>query len=200
MRIFKFTGAVATLLLLAACVTINIYFPAAQAEEAAKEIVEDILDKANDSVTPSTDKGASLETQGSRSLGALILDAIIPTAQAAEPDFNVNTAGIRKIRASMKKRNKSLSAFYESGAVGFTKNALVAIRDQKAVPLKQRNTVNKLVSAENHDRENLYQSIADANGHPEWEPDVRAVFAKTWIREARKGWWYQNSKGKWQQK
>ena len=44
------------------------------------------------------------------------------------------------------------------------------------------------------------KAIAKANGHPEWEPDVRNTFARTWIEEAATGWWYQNAAGKWQQK
>jgi len=57
-----------------------------------------------------------------------------------------------------------------------------------------------LLAAENKDRESLYQAIANANGHPEWEPDVRATFAKKWVSRANSGWWYQTSKGKWKQK
>lgn len=43
MNILKLGSAIATLIVLAACVTVNIYFPSAQAEEAAERIVEDVL-------------------------------------------------------------------------------------------------------------------------------------------------------------
>lgn len=45
MKVLKIGSMLATLFFLAACVTINIYFPAAQAEEAAGRIVDDILGK-----------------------------------------------------------------------------------------------------------------------------------------------------------
>ncbi|MET0014519.1 MAG: YdbL family protein [Sedimenticola sp.] len=199
----KLSTAVATLLILAACVTINIYFPAAQAEEAAEKIVDEILgedaddksgEKADDN---SASLGSDLQTYG---VASAVVDFFIPQAHAAQPDFNVNTPAIRKLRASMKSRHRSLAPYYKSGAIGFTRDALVAVHKASAISLKDRNKVKKLVAAENRDRNALYQSIAEANGHPEWEPDVRAVFAKTWAREAGRGWWYQNTRGQWKQK
>ncbi|MCG8426655.1 MAG: YdbL family protein [Chromatiales bacterium] len=202
MKVIKYSGVLATLLFLAACVTINIYFPAAQAEQAAERIVDDILGKETETPkeTPQKDKGASLDSDRHISIGEQILNFIVPTAHAAEPDFTVNTPAIRKIQARMKARHGSLAPFYSNGAIGFTKNALVAVRDSKAVGLKNKARVNNLLKEENRDRNALYQAIADANGRPEWEGRVRAVFAKTWIEKATGGWWYQNSKGQWLQK
>jgi uncharacterized protein YdbL (DUF1318 family) len=135
-----------------------------------------------------------------RSLAGLVLDFLVPGAQAATPDFNVDTPKIRSIQASMKKRHQSLIPYYASGAIGYTKDALVGIRDASAIPLKERNRVKKLVAGDNSDRNALYQAIADANGHPEWEPEVRATFAEKWVQKAESGWWYQDSAGSWEQK
>ena len=41
---------------------------------------------------------------------------------------------------------------------------------------------------------------AKANGHPEWKGDVQAVFARTWIDKAERGWWYRKVGGRWAQK
>lgn len=181
------------LALLAACVTINIYFPAAQAEQAAEKIVEDIL-----STEPSgDDKGANHHLPTEQRIAFNPIDLLIPAAQAANPDFNVNTPRIRKLQASMKQRFPRLKNHYKSGAIGFTRDALVAIRDAKAISLKERKQVQALVQAENKDRNALYKAIADANGHPEWEADVRATFARTWVQKAGSGWWYQDDKGNW---
>jgi uncharacterized protein YdbL (DUF1318 family) len=114
--------------------------------------------------------------------------------------FDADTPAVRKLQAAMKQRHAQLKPFYESGAIGFTQDALVGIRDLNAVSLKQRGQLKNLVSAENKDRNQLYKEIARANGHPEWEKDVRDTFAKTWIGNAGKGWWYQNGKGAWAQK
>ena len=42
MRSFAFYGALAGVLALQACVTINIYFPAAAAEKAADRIIDEV--------------------------------------------------------------------------------------------------------------------------------------------------------------
>ncbi|MES9966531.1 MAG: DUF1318 domain-containing protein, partial [Sedimenticola sp.] len=122
----KLSTAVATLLILAACVTINIYFPAAQAEEAAEKIVDEILgeDADDKSGEKADDNSASLgsDLQTYR-IASAVVDFFIPQAQAAQPDFNVNTPAIRKLRASMKSRHRSLAPYYKSGAIGFTRDA-----------------------------------------------------------------------------
>ena len=41
--------------------------------------------------------------------------------------------------------------------------------------------------------------IARANGHPEWEADIRSTFARRWVANAPAGWWYQQD-GAWKQK
>jgi uncharacterized protein YdbL (DUF1318 family) len=77
---------------------------------------------------------------------------------------------------------------------------LVEVRDQNAVPLPERNAVRKLVAEENADRANLYREIANANGHPEWEADIRSTFAQRWITRASTGWYVQDKDGNWKRK
>lgn len=189
------------LLTLAACVTINVYFPAAQAEKAAERIVDEILGNQPQSQPEAKeDKGAYLIHQQNPGLIAGVFDLLIPSAQAAQPDFSVNTPEIRRLKSSMSRRNSKLSKYYKSGAIGFTNNGQVAIRDSKAVSLKQRAELNSLIRAENKDRKALYRAVAKANNHPEWESQVRDIFAKKWVQKARSGWWYQTSSGSWKQK
>ena len=57
--------------LIAACVTINVYFPAAAAEKAADKIIEDVWGKDQaPAPTPPTDKTSSLAPQAGRVLFA----------------------------------------------------------------------------------------------------------------------------------
>lgn len=197
-------GTLFTSLLMTACVTINIYFPAAEAREAAEQIVEDVLSTAGEKKQPVKPERSEPQSwsEPRRSFGWRWnpLDLLIPAVYAAQPDFNVDTPEIRRLQASMKNRNASLQPFYGSGAIGFARNALIALRDAGAVPLKDRARVQALVGAENRDRNALYQAIAKANGHPEWEGQVRSVFAETWISKAERGWWFQNAQGQWQQR
>jgi uncharacterized protein YdbL (DUF1318 family) len=200
-KVTRTGGLLATLMLLAACVTINIYFPAAEAEKAAEKIVKDVLGNAVKAAPPAEkDKGAGLQPNSEWQIATRVLDFFIPPAHAATPNFNVDTPQIRSLQASMRQRHASLAPHYSSGAIGFTNNALVGIRDNSAISLRERNQVKNLVSAENSNRNELYRAIANANGHPEWEPEVRATFARKWIEGAGAGWWYQNSAGSWQQK
>jgi hypothetical protein len=81
-----------------------------------------------------------------------------------------------------------------------TRDGEIVLRDQKLVPMKDRNSVKGLVSKENRDRSALYKEIARANDHPEWEAEIRSTFATRWVSNAPSGWWYQNKQGAWKQK
>ncbi len=117
----------------------------------------------------------------------------------AAADLEVNTPGVRTIKQSMQTRHTQLAGLYASGAIGLTGDGLIAVRDASAVPLSARQSINGLVSAENQDREALYNEIANANGHPEWLTEIRNTFAQRWIQRAQTGWWVQVG-GAWQQK
>ncbi len=191
-------------LFLAACVTINIYFPAAAAEDAARTIVRDVLGAEagkQPAGKPSGDKSSAREDAGHTLLVWVghTLEAVVSPAHAGQADININTAAISRIRTSMAGRQSTLAPFYKSGAIGFDGNGAVAVRDQGAVTLRDRNKMKKLVADENRDRSALYAEIARANGHPEWEADIRETFARVWVQEAPRGYWYQGDKG-WMQK
>ena len=179
------------------CVTINVYFPAAAAQKAAQQIVQDVIGP-----TPSTPAPAASAAPATSGGGmTAVLDLLIPAAQAAQPDMDISTPEIQSIRASMHSEFVSqVEPLLASGALGFTANGNIAVRDLAAVPLAQRPQVSQIVASANDQRAQLYAAIANANGHPEWEPRIRAVFAQTWIQEARSGWYYQDSSGAWKKK
>lgn len=189
-------------LMMAACVTINVYFPAAAAEKAADKIIDDIVGEAKS--TSKEDKRSALPpASGALLLAAAgsVLDFLVPTAEAAQADLNVSTPPIRQLVASMEERHSRLKKYYDSGAIGLTRDGLVEVRDQNLLPLPERNSTRKLVADENADRANLYREIASANGHPEWETDIRNTFAQRWAsRAASEGWYYQDKDGNWQKK
>ena len=117
------------------------------------------------------------------------------TWASAEPDLEVNTPAINAIKSSMQARHSQLAPHYASGAVGLTKDGLIAVHDASAVPLKDRGGINSLVADENADRTKLYKEIASANKHPEWEGGIQGSFAGRWIDKAQAGWWYQGKDG-----
>jgi uncharacterized protein YdbL (DUF1318 family) len=183
-------------LLLTACVTINIYFPAAAAEKAADTIIKDIQ-----SIAPAPKPKVELNDWQQTAILWLdkSINLVISSAHAEEADLTIDSAEIRQLRSTMEARFASLQAFYAAGYIGIQSNGLLTVRDATAVPLQERNAVNSLVSAENADRNALYQAIANANGHPDWVADIKATFAKRWVSNAQAGWWYQSG-GQWVQK
>ncbi len=199
----RMTGFAVLSLFLAACVTINIYFPAAEAEEAARTIVRDVLQKdetKGQRDAPADEKSSAIDLPGAMlAFSGRVLTLVVAPAQAAQPDININTPAIGAIRASMRQRQGQLSDFYRSGAIGFDSNGLVSLRDIGAVELRDRNRVKQLLADENRDRDTLYREIARANDHPEWEQQIRQTFAKVWVDEAPSGYWY-NAGGGWRQK
>jgi len=186
--------------LVSACVTINVYFPAAAAEKAADRIIEEVWgEDAKGGPPAQSSEPTSSNDWIPRAALVALLDLLVPAASAQQVDLDISTSSINAIKASMQARHDQLRPAYDSGAVGLTADGLVRVRDPKAVPLKDRQRVNRLVADENRDRNALYGEIARANGHPEWEADIRATFARRWIQNARRGWWYQSASG-WRQK
>lgn len=189
-----------SVLALSACVTINVYFPAAEAREAAKEFVEKVINEAEPAPQPQGDGGMARTPPAPRGFDPLMLIGIAPAYAQAQPDFNIKTPAIQAIQSRMESRfDASLRPHFDSGALGFTEDGLVVVRDAAAIPLKDRVPVNTAVADENRDRKAVYREIAVANGHPEWEDQIRKVFAKQWVNSARGGWWYQQG-GAWKQK
>ena len=117
-----------------------------------------------------------------------------------QANIEIDTPAISSLRQSMQQRHSQLQPYYERGAVGLTRDGLVAMHDANALPLSARQPVNALIAAENQDRNALYREIARANSHPEWEADIRATFGQRWIDLARAGWWYQAANGSWVRK
>lgn len=192
-------------LFLSACVTINIYFPAAAAEEAARVIVRDVLKSEQQPESkPEAKEGeqdqSAVEPAGAgwRLAGHLVGLLVVP-AQAAQADIDIDTPAIKRLRQSMSRRQQALQPHYRSGAIGFDQSGRLSVRDLKVVPLKERNKLKKLVADENRDRDALYREIARANGHPEWEQDIRNTFSRIWVEEAPGGYWYKKG-GSWKKK
>lgn len=125
----------------------------------------------------------------------LITLLVLPLLAFAAADLEINTPAISALKSSMQARHAQLSPHFSSGAVGLTRDGLIAVHDANAVPLKDRQAVNSLVAAENNDRNAMYKEIASANGHPEWESEVRGTFAQRWVQKAQGGWWYQDGGG-----
>ena len=202
MKAMRVSPLLGMLLFLSACVTINVYFPSAEATEAADRIIRGVYGEEGqptEAPQPAAPDSSSQAEPQQRLLLLSLLEWLVPPAQAAA-DINIQSPAIRTLRASMEARFPQLKPYYASGAVGMTRNGLIAVRDLNAVPLRERSKVKTLVADENRDRNELYREIARANGHPEWEADIRDTFARRWVANAPGGWWYQDRNGGWKRK
>lgn len=187
---------------LVGCVTINVYFPEAAAQKAADQFIGNVLDDAGQTATPAAKPQKPALDNNGHPPSAMLLDLLIPAAYAADtPNIRIQTSTTEAIRERTHERFQgALGALLDSGAVGFTNDGMVAMRDASKVSLNQRAQANATVADENRDRAALYREIANANNHPEWEAQIRATFAKSWIEKARAGWYYQDGAGAWQKK
>ncbi len=195
-----FGSTLAAVLLLSACVTINVYFPAAEAQEAAREFVEKVIGD-EPAAPPRAPGGGSASIERPHSFNWLALVGI-GTAHAQErADISLSTPAIQAIQNRMAERFQTrLEAGFSAGALGLTRDGMVEVRDPTKLSLKDRVAVTQAVADDNRDRRAVYREVAVANGHPEWESRIRETFAVQWIASARSGWWYQAADGSWKQK
>ena len=179
-----------------ACVTVNIYFPAAAVERAADQIVKETWGGPAKPATP-------VPQPQSRSLfspNRFLALSFVSEAFAQDADINVTNPAIRALKDSIKKRSDAIKPYMDRGNIGIAQDGLLAIRSADGLNLKERAEANQLIDAENKDREALYAEIAKANGIPKENiPKIKSIFAKSWIEQAQPGWWIQ-SNGNWQKK
>jgi len=204
MKAARWMGAsLASVWALSACVTINVYFPAAEAKEAAKEFVEKVIGEDAVPATPVETKpdGGGGMASLLRRIDPLSLVGIGSAHAQGQPDISIKTPAIQAIQSRMTSRfDATLRKGFDAGALGFGKDGMVVLREPGALELKDRAAMQAAVADDNRDRKALYKEVAVANGHPEWEGQMRDVFSKQWVSSARGGWWYQDAGGSWKQK
>ncbi|WP_420467262.1 YdbL family protein [Panacagrimonas sp.] len=200
--------AMPLVLVATACVTINVYFPAAAAQQAADRVIDEVWG-GRARPAPAVREPAPEEPTSFlhdlddrlRFAGLQVLGFAMSSAQAQEePDLQVDSPEIQRLTDAMEARFPLLAPHYESGALGLGSDGYIALRDAAAVPLSSRNQVRAWIANENADRASLYREIAMANGQPQWETQIRRVFADRWIERAPAGWWVLETNGAWRQK
>lgn len=176
----------------AACVTINIYFPAEELRGAADKIVEEVWGERAAPQPSSPQPPAGERGSFQRLFG--------PASAYAAQDINVSTPEIRAVKDAMKQRSERLFPFLDSGHVGIGADGLLKVRSTDGLDLRSRGDVNRLVAEENADRQRLYREIARANGFPERAQEVQAIFADSWRENASAGWHLEQTDGSWRSK
>ena len=191
MKTLGFRISVLSALLVVSCVTINIYFPAEEIRGAADKIVDEVWgDRPGEELTP----------PGEKAPDSGFYRLLRPASAHAGQDIEVSTPAIRALKDALKKRAAELIGFLDAGHVGLAHDGLLKVRSTDGLSLKQKGQVNRLVNAENQDRQRLYREIAVANDFPDKVDEVQEIFADSWRKQAKKGWYLEKSNGRWERK
>ena len=186
-----------TVFFVSACVTVNIYFPAAAVERAADQIVKETWGGPNDPAK------AAPKPQSFNPFSPIrvVNLSFIGEAHAQEADINVSNPAIRALKDSIRERSNAIKPFMDRGNIGLAQDGLLTVHNADGLNLKERAETKQLVDAENRDRENLYAEIAKANNiSKDSIPKIKTIFARSWLDQARPGWWIQDAQGNWKKK
>jgi uncharacterized protein len=179
----------------AACVTVNVYFPAAAIQKAADQIVDDVTGiKEQKKPEKKPDKQSMFFDQ-------LKKINIGPNEAYAQADVSISTPGIRNIRESMREVFKQLRPFYVNGNVGENNKGFAEIRNTSDLNLKEKADIARLTEQLNKHRTALYAEIVKANKlDANSIPQVQKIFANSWRNKSQINWWIQNDNGEWEKK
>ena len=212
-----------------ACVTINVYFPEAAVKDLSEKIEDAVEREAAEGESADAEPTAAAEPAVAKPAAARLADGygarervswlrtaadvaagtalrlLAPapvyaqTEEVAAPE--ITNPAIRRIIQSRAARVRELGGHKASGAVGENNRALVEVRRLDALGLQERAAVQKLVRAENADRERMFKEIAAATGTDLSQlPQIRTTYAATLRQKARAGDWIQMPDGSWRQK
>ena len=191
----------AFLALIAGCVTVNVYFPAAQVEKTAEKIVDEVYqDKKEPPARDPAEKPRSLIDEETIR-GIVRLAGLGPAPAFAEEATTVSNAAIRGLKEQIGQRHQELLPYYQQGQVGITRDGFLEVRGTSGLGLPQVAALKRLVEADNAARRQLYEEVAKAlNLKPDQVSQVRKIFAKQWREKAQAGWAVQADDGQWGRK
>ncbi len=182
MIFYRKTLGIATLfcsLLIFACVTINIYFPAEKVESVAGEIVKDIRSQEGNT------EDNSLKNQKDSLFRQTILAFLVPVAHA-EDVVTVSNPTIRALKQKMKARFSRMKPFYKKGMLKEGGNGYVSVESTAGLGLKDKRNLKALADAENRDRKSLYAEVAKAlKIDPSQTGKIAGIFAKEWQKSVK---------------
>ena len=185
-------------------ITVNIYFPEKEAEEAFKILEKELMPPESEKQEPKPD--AKPESS--------IKFELVTSAYAQEPRLSEKIAEMVKKMPDVVNAYKEMGArigeidkIRDNGAVGIGNSGMLVFRDEELLTPDQK----KLVSAENESRKTIINGMAKAiiriNRAPENEQNLKQVmpqagklFAAIRQEMAKKGWWIQSPDGNWSRK
>ncbi|MFP4071861.1 MAG: DUF1318 domain-containing protein [Desulfovibrionales bacterium] len=185
-QLIRTVQVLAVMVMATACVTVNIYFPAAKVERTADQIVDDVYGQDNSGAKDQS----SLLMRMAQWLG--------PRSVYAQDATSVSNSAIRGLKAQIADRHQQLVPFYNKGNVGIDRKGYLQVLNTDGLSLQEVATVKRLVQADNSNRQKLYREVASAlNIDPGQIAKVEEIFAEKWREKAGSGWMVQSDDGKW---
>ncbi len=200
--------------LLASCaiITVNVYFPEKDVKQAYKSL-DDMLLKQSEGKPAESPIGSEPKKEESKPQSWLLPSfSLVREAHAAEnvaDDLAIEVSSnpeVLKAYDEMKKRMPQIEGLLANGALGESKQGILATRDKAKVAGKE-----ELVKAENDNRKTVITAMAKAilkiNKQEDSKaamnqvlPKAAASYATTRQDQAKKGWWIELANGRWVQK
>lgn len=191
----KIFPAFAILIMLAACVTVNIYFPAAEVKRDAERIVNDVYGELEEDAVKQPGPESGREISVTRYLASLFG----PAEAYAQDVTATSNAAIRGLKDKITSNLQQLAPYLNKGNVGIDKNGYLTLRNNSGMAVADVAKVKKVISQDRGLRDQLYAEVARARETQE-VGKVRAIFADMWRNQARGGWYVQQNNGSWVQK
>src|SRR5512139_526369 len=172
---------IAALAVIAGCVTVNIYFPAAKVEKTAEKIVDEVYREKKETPPPEEKEKPRSLNEGGNPGRLASLEWLGPAPAHAEEATTVSNAAIRALKDQIGRRHQELLPYYQQGQVGINKDGYLETRGAGGLALPQVAALKRLVEADNAARRQLYDEVAKALGlKPGQVSQVQQIFAKQW--------------------
>ena len=203
-RVAVLTGMLFFAVVSCMMITVNIYFPEKEVEEAFKILEKELMTPESEKQEPKPDAKPE----------SFIKFELVTSAYAQEPRLSEKIAEMMKKMPDVVNAYKEMGAriadihkLADNGAVGIGNNGMLVFRDEKLLSPDQK----KLVSAENENRKTIINGMAKAiiriNRAPENQQNLKQVmpqavkrFAAVRQETAKKGCWIQSPDGNWTRK
>jgi len=188
----------AVLALIAGCVTVNVYFPAAQVEKTAEKIVEDVYQEKKEPAMPGPTESRSRRTSGAYSAASPGLPASGPL-RPTRGSHDREQRGHPWSEGPDRPAAPELLPFYQQARWG-SPGWFFEVRGTSAWRCRRWRPEEAGRRRQRRTPPTLRRGGESPQPEPEQVPQIRQIFAKQWRDKAQAGWAVQADDGQWGRK
>jgi hypothetical protein len=133
---------------------------------------------------------------------AIVIAAPLDAAALEPINLDIGAPPVVVIRHAMTQRESRLDRMYDAGVIGLGHDGMLYTHyEGHDLKLVQRQIAEKLIDAENNDRQGLIYAIAYSHeGRMARVDEVRELVVKRWHERWKSGWWLRDAQGNWSRK